>query len=371
MFIFRMNRPGICYAGAFTVLLIRISLEAVMPLNSSPRRCPSLLPVLVAVFLLLLLPLPLAFAQAKPVPRVQVVPLPRGEASMQIGGREVTRFYFDKQQERPFLYPIIGPSGRSLTRMGHPHDPVGHSHHNSIWLSHEKIDGINFWSDQRIGIIETQRILRYTDGEDAASIFALNHWKATGLGKDKEGQPHQQRIVLIERRLITLEPLPNGESLITIDVQLHSPANRKEPVTIEQSPFGLIGVRMAKTIGIHDGGGTIRNSEGQTDEQGDTGCFRKPAKWCDYSGPIETNRIEGITLLDHPANFNHPAPFHVRADGWMGACLTLDKPIQITPDKPLRLRYGLYVHRDLLSREAIHKQWETFAGRKVEALPEK
>ncbi len=70
--------------------------------------------------------------------------------------------------------------------------------------------------------------------------------------------------------------------------------------------------------------------------------------------------IEGITLMDHPANPNHPSPFHVRGDGWMGACLTLDKPIEITKDKPLRVRYALYMHRGLPPLERIDAQWSAF-----------
>ena len=37
--------------------------------------------------------------------------------------------------------------------------------------------------------------------------------------------------------------------------------------------------------GVHDGGGTIRNSEGGVNE---AGVFWKPARWCDYSGRIQT-----------------------------------------------------------------------------------
>ena len=61
--------------------------------------------------------------------------------------------------------------------------------------------------------------------------------------------------------------------------------------TFGKTPFGLVGVRMAKPIGIHDGGGTIRNSEGNVDEQGDNGCFWKRARWCDYSGPIDRKSV--------------------------------------------------------------------------------
>src|SRR5437762_7105242 len=30
-----------------------------------------------------------------------------------------------------FVYPLIGPAGRGLTRMGHPHDPVRSEEHTS------------------------------------------------------------------------------------------------------------------------------------------------------------------------------------------------------------------------------------------------
>ncbi|NLX22190.1 MAG: hypothetical protein GXY55_11075, partial [Phycisphaerae bacterium] len=74
--------------------------------------------------------------EPKAVARVQVVPLPYGQAAFEREGVEMARYHFGAGLERPFLYPIVGPSGRSLTRMGHPHDPQSHSHHNSVWVSH-------------------------------------------------------------------------------------------------------------------------------------------------------------------------------------------------------------------------------------------
>ena len=81
--------------------------------------------VLVAGVLLLFSPpasSQITLPDAKPVPRMQVVPLPHAQASIQRDGKEITRYHFAGSLRRPFLYPIIGPSGRSLTRMGHPHE---------------------------------------------------------------------------------------------------------------------------------------------------------------------------------------------------------------------------------------------------------
>ena len=98
----------------------------------------------------------------------------------------------------------------------------------------------------------------------------------------------------------------------------------------------------------------------------EAGVHEQAARWVDYSGPITKDAREGITLLDHPTNPNHPTVFHVRDDGWMGACCTFAEPRVIDKDKPLALRYGLWVHGGLPTAEAIHAQFDEFA--KVKGL---
>lgn len=276
---------------------------------------------------------------------MQALPLPHHEVSFQRNGIELARLHFAPDLRRPFVYPVIGPSGRSLTRMGHPHDPESHSHHNSVWISHHDVAGVSFWNDRGAGRIVHQRVLRLDDGPAAAAVLTENAWMATN------------RVLLSERRLTTVETLPDGEWMLILDLQLEA---THEPVTLGKTPFGVIGVRVAKTIGVHDGGGMIRNSEGGVNE---AGVFWKPARWVDYSGPIAANAVEGLTLMDHPRNPNHPSVFHVRDDGWMGACLTFDAPRTLEPGQPLRLCYGIYVHRGLPTREQLDARWSGFSKR--------
>ena len=293
------------------------------------------------------------FATAKPIPKVQVEPLPHHQAGFRFGGRELTRYHFDPADRRPFLFPLNGPHGTSLTRMGHPHDPISHSHHNSIWIAHHSVDGVNFWGDagKNLGRIVPQRIEEYVDGDDAASLLAVHHWINESTGET----------LLVEHRRIEVRPLTEGESLTIIDLQLAPP---RRPIIVDKTPFGLVGVRMRKTIGVHDGGGQIRNSAGGVGEKptaDNPGVFWKPAKWCDYSGLVADGVVEGITLFDHPQNPNHPTVFHVRDDGWMGSSLTFDAARTIEPNAPLRLRYGLYAHSGLPSIAAIDRVWQNFA----------
>ena len=306
----------------------------------------------------LLFPVPLSAAGAtpapatrpdpKPVPPVQAVPQPYEQVSFQHEGAEVARYHYGPGLRRPFVFPVIGPSGLSLTRMGHPRDPEGHSHHNSVWVAHHDVNGVSFWDDRAKGRIVHRRVENFEDIADQASawVTALNHWVHEPDG----------RVLLVERRRTTVQDLSGGERLLLIDLQLEAP--RDYPVTLGKTPFGLIGVRVAKTIGTNDGGGTIRNSEGAVDEKE---VFWKKARWVDYSGPVTPKAVEGLTLMDHPANPNHPTVFHVRGDGWMGASLTHEGPRVIEPGTPLRLRYGLYVHEGMPEPKEIERRWEAFS----------
>lgn len=280
----------------------------------------------------------------KPVPRMQVIPLPYDQASFQRDGVEVARYHFGSQLHRPFVFPLVGPSGRSLTRMGHPHDPITHSHHNSLWISHHDVDGVSFWDDQGNERIVHQRIRTYEDGDRQAFLVAENAWV------DERGN-----VLLDEIRRIAVQTRDRLETLSIVDIEFRTPQER---VVFGKTPFGVVGVRVAKTIGVHDGGGMIRNSEGGTNEKD---IFWKRARWVDYSGPITNDACEGLTLFDHPSNPNHPTVFHVRNDGWMGASLTHDAPLTLERGDSVRLRYGILAHEGVPEREALDAAWQAFA----------
>jgi Methane oxygenase PmoA len=296
--------------------------------------------------------------QPKAPPRTQALPLPHDQVEFQHDRGPLTRYHYAAMLQRPFLYPIPGPSGVSLTRMGHPHDPTGHSHHNSVWISHQNVNGVNFWEDKGRGHIVQQALETLTDADAEASLTARNAWIDQG----------SRKTLMLERRKVAVQPLGRGEWLLVIDLQFETNAQGDE-VIFGKSPFGPIGVRMAKSIDVNDGGGTIRNSDGKANAKE---IHWKPAKWVDYSGASTqvAGRIvvEGITLMDHPRNPNHPTVFHVRNDGWMGASLTFDAPRKIEPGQPLRLCYGVYVHAGMPSIEALEQRWSAFAKTAVSDL---
>jgi hypothetical protein len=262
------------------------------------------------------------------LPRCQVVPLPDHQVSIQVDRAERLRWHYGPNYPRPFFYPLVGPSGSSLTRMGHPGAP-NHDHHRSIWFAHAKVLGIDFWSDETSARIRQKSWLHYGDGDDEAIL-------AVRLGWYDGHDPGE----LIEQDLIAaVRPGPDGETLIELQATF---LPRAESLEFGQSNFGFLAVRVAKSLSTHFGGGQLTNQHGAT---GEPAIFGKPAAWVDYSGPVPGGPIEGITYVDHASNPRHPVSWHVREDGWMGASACMHGPIPTTRAQPLRLRYLLHAHR--------------------------
>src|SRR5206468_10542882 len=105
----------------------------------------------------------------------QGLALPDSQIAFLVDGSERLRWHFGASYPRPFFYPFLGPSGTSLTRMGHPGAP-DHDHHRSIWFAHAKVMGIDFWSDRTPARIRQKSWLHYQDGAEEAAMAALLGW---------------------------------------------------------------------------------------------------------------------------------------------------------------------------------------------------
>ena len=276
-------------------------------------------------------------------PRAQVIPQPDEQFSFQLDAKEVLRYHYGPAALRPYFFPVLGPCAQPLTRIGHPRDPHSHRHHLSLWIGHQDVGGCNFWElSPTAGTIVPERIVKLEDGDRAAlTIRAL--W-----------QDAQKKTLLNDERTWAFIPRSEapGEFFLDLDLTLR-PAG--DAVTLGKTHFGLLAVRVAKTMGVNDGGGRITNSVGQVNEKE---VLWQRARWCDYSGPAAPGPvINGITLFDHPGNPGHPVHFHVRNDGWMGASLTEAGPLEVSGEQPLRLRYRLWIHGGPCDPKQTEAQW--------------
>lgn len=301
-------------------------------------------------------------------PRCQIVPLPDHQISVQIDGSEQTRWHYGKQYPRPFFYPFNGPSGETLTRMGHP-GASNHDHHRSVWFAHHKLLGIDFWSDNTGARIQQKEWLVFEEGDERAIL-------ATRLGWFDGHEPKE----LVDQVVIAIfRPAANGETLLELQSIFHPTS---DSIEFQQTNFGFLAVRMARSISEHFGAGRLTNSEGligEKDAAGKPNIFGKKARWMDYSGPVlpaanngapatsqkpaNNGIVEGITYFDHPGNPGFPNRWHVREDGWMGASPCMDGPLQTTRETPLRLRFLLHAHAgpiDSSKADALAEQFATW-----------
>lgn len=288
------------------------------------------------------------------LPRCEVLPLANKEVSMRIDGIEKLRWHFGEDYPRPYIFPFNGPSGESLTRMGHPGAP-DHDHHQSIWFAHHVVDGVSFWSNSSKATIRQKQWYRYEDGADEAVMAALLGWY------DEEGKEIAEQDLVL-----ALRPVANEEHALEVQLTMR-PAGGRESVNFEKTNFGLFAVRVAKSLSNRFGDGNLTNSDGVV---GEKDIFGKSSKWMDYSGSIITGAGDarklvtgGITYFDHPGNPRYPSKWHVRSDGWMGAAFCFDEGFVATVEKPLTLRYLLHAHSGAYDAEKAGKVADNFGKR--------
>jgi Methane oxygenase PmoA len=288
--------------------------------------------------------------------RCEAIPIADHRVSFQIDGVEKFQWNFSDAYPRPFFYPFRGPSGAMLTRMGHPGAP-DHDHHQSIWFANNKVNGFDFWANNKKTLIRQRQWLAYEDGNDEAIMACVLDW----LGPDGNAIMQQELVAAI---------LPMVDDEYALEIQFTAnPAESQEQVALEKTNFAFLAVRVAKSISAHFGGGKLSNSEGLV---GEKQAFAKPARWMDYSGPVASGQgssrattIEGITFFDHPANLSYPTPWHVRDDGWMGAAVHLEHGTMLDKDSAITLRYLLYAHRgayDAAKATAVHEAFSERLG---------
>ena len=230
--------------------------------------------------------------------------------------------YGDFYLPRPNFFPVYSPSGRAVTT----NCAYRYNHHKSIFLGHAVVNGINFFHDNApeadnlgdVALAESEAEVTDT----GISLRTRNNW-VTKRGKQ----------ILAEDRDIEWRP---GESVHVLDI---SSALRptEEDVVFDKNNHAYIGVRVADTIDVEDGGRAV-DSNGGENEEGIMGQF---VDWVDYSGTVAGATV-GVTLMNHPTN--PPSPFFFRNYGTMMSCFTLNDVYEVKYGETLVMRFRILVH---------------------------
>lgn len=273
--------------------------------------------------------------------------------TVNVDGKMMTR-YLIKSGPKPILFPVIGPTGKEMTR-GYPmrtvtpDEKADHPHHRSLWFTHGRVNGVDFWSEGKDHGDIVHREFVKVEGGPQATIVTRNDWKSAD-GKR----------VCEDERTFTFGA---NQDARWIDVVLVVKAPDGD-VTFGDTKEGSFGVRVAGSMDVTaKKGGKIVNSEGLTDDA----AWGKAAKWVDYHGPVAGETL-GIAILNHPTSFRFPNHWHVRTYGLFTANpfglhdfpggKDLNGSHTIKKGESMTLRYRVLLHK---GDEKIGKVEENFA----------
>ncbi|MFQ5809221.1 MAG: PmoA family protein [Armatimonadota bacterium] len=245
------------------------------------------------------------------------------DVRVDIDGELFTRYYY-RGVPKPVLWPIIGPTGKSITRVYPMQDALeterdDHHHHRGLFFTHGDVNGTCFWSEgEESGRGVHREFLEVDGGPVYAVIKTANDWMvgqwakqepriADGVRLDEWAPVGEPEKLCEDEREIVVYRVENGRLL---DFTITMRATEKDLV-FGDTKEGSFGIRVAGTMKVtSELGGRILNARGDTDDE----AWGKQAEWCDYHGPVNGDTV-GVAILDHPSSFRHPTHWHVRTYG--------------------------------------------------------
>lgn len=206
---------------------------------------------------------------------------------------------------RPYVYPLLTPSGIAVTSEA----PADHPHHHSLWIGADHVHAqvpasegrveeytYNFYLDEVFQgrapgrIVETA--VDFRSSGDVAQVVQSLQWRGPAEWAAPEG-----RHVLAEERRLTVAVASDAVAL-----HIHSRlAPVQWPVRLGPTRHAYFNVRVTETMQALFGGRML-------DETGaPIGETQTPsARWIDYVGPVGGGREVGVALM----------PLDDHDDGW-------------------------------------------------------
>ncbi len=214
--------------------------------------------------------------------------------SVTIDGKFFTSYITSSDEKYPFFYPVNGPlTGGSVTSMRNGEYP----HHSSLFFGCDQVNSGNYWQEglERGRIISVNaEILK--EGGDTVVISDECIWSRPGaLSPVKDTRKYTFTTPSANVRQIDVE--------ITMEMLMD--------VTIKKTNHSLFSARIAADISVKNGG-TMVNAEG---DSGEKATFGKGSPWMDCFGK-RGEFVEGIAILQHPANPWFPSPWFTRDYGF-------------------------------------------------------
>lgn len=313
--------------------------------------------------------------------------------------------YVIAEANKPYLYPIVGPTGKQMTR-AYPMELVDHEakwqrdhpHHRGLLFGHEsaglaewklptsgeqwkavadkdrQLVGGDTWHEQKTFDDYRKMSNMATEGKRRpATLAMIKHRQFTRL------EANDQRAIVVqvcdhvdrdgkrffvEERTLVFQASENQRS---IDVDQIFTAADGDAVFEDRKDSGLA-IRVPASMAMKSKqGGKVINSDGNEIEK----AWGQPAKWCDYHGPVDGEHL-GIAFLNHPSSFRFPTRWHVREYGLFTANpfgqQSFDPKLpngdtKLKNAEQLTLKHRLIFHVGDPESAGIEEAWQAYAGK--------
>lgn len=284
-----------------------------------------------------------------------------GQVTVEFDGKLVSRYHFaDQEARKPYLWPVIGPTGKSMTRAFPMNAVTGeqqdHPHHRGVWFGHQGVAGSDMWLEAASKKLEGDRQKRFlaklgsivhTDFIEVSAKGNQAVIRATNDYLDSSGKQ-----LMADQRSMIFHMMAD-QLVIDFDVTL---LGKYGDVELTDKKDAGLNVRVPTSMSLTHGKGHIVNSGGDCD--GET--WSKEADWVDYHGPVDGEHL-GIAFLNHPSSFRHPTRWHVREYGLFTANAFGPKSLDATATSgTFTLKKGAAV--DLRHRIIFHKGDQVAGG---------
>lgn len=271
-----------------------------------------------------------------------------------IEGQLFTRYMYSRDVAKPYLYPLIGPHGKSLIQDG----PDDHLHHHGIWWGHDDVNGHKLYHEFRgEGRQVHRQFLTLESGPVFGHLTALIDWQ------DADGNNLLQEI-----RSIRVYNLPQESRYLDVATQLH--AVNGDVTFGETKEGGFPFIRVNEQICVHHTG-QLTAANGAI---GEANIFGAVTEWVDYSGKLflrinsqgsESTKeyIEaGIAVFSAPDNETFASQWFVRDYGpFTPANFHFCGGKVLTHGHSLTMKHRLYIHKGNVLDGNVAERYQEYA----------
>ncbi len=287
----------------------------------------------------------------------------------------------DEATNKPYFHPVIGPTGKEMTRAYPMADVEGeaqdHPHHRSFWFGHQFVNDFDTWHERLT--MEAR-----AKGDEAKLAELMKSLGATKHREVLEASASGGKAVLkvasdyldpagatlaTDLRTFTFSVAENGSRIVDADIVFTAVA---DPVVFADAKDAGLSLRVAHAMAVKsEQGGRIVLSTGEEGEE----AWGKRAAWCDFNGPVDGKGgdVLGIAVLDHPASLRHPTPWHARTYGLLTANPfglksvageEAEAPVVLKKGESFTLRNRIVFHEGDEKAAKIAEAWEAYAKEK-------